>query len=54
MRLRSWLLLLFGSLLVLTGLATSTLARHQALVNLTGRVKAQLQHGAQPAVRGAG
>ncbi|MBX3171296.1 MAG: HAMP domain-containing protein [Candidatus Eremiobacteraeota bacterium] len=47
MRLRSWLLLLFGSLLVLTGLATSTLARHQALVNLTGRVKAQLQRGAR-------
>ena len=47
MRLRSWLLLLFGSLLVLTGLATSILARHQALVNLTGRVKAQLQRGAR-------
>lgn len=47
MRLRSWLLLLFGSLLVLTGLATSTLARHQALVNLTGRVKAQLERGAR-------
>lgn len=47
MRLRSWLLLLFGSLLILTGLATSTLARHQALVNLTGRVKVQLQRGAR-------
>ena len=47
MRLRSWLLLLCGSLLVLTGLATSTLARHQALVNLTGRVKAQLERGAR-------
>lgn len=47
MRLRSWLLLLFGSLLVLTGLATSTLARKQALVNLTGRVKVQLQRGAR-------
>lgn len=47
MRLRSWLLLLFGSLLVLTGLATSMLARHQALVNLTGRVKAQLQRGSR-------
>ncbi|MFN8609926.1 MAG: adenylate/guanylate cyclase domain-containing protein [Vulcanimicrobiota bacterium] len=47
MRLRSWLLLLFGSLLVLTGLATSTLARHQALVNLTGQVRAQLDQGAR-------
>ncbi|MBN9416835.1 MAG: HAMP domain-containing protein [Candidatus Eremiobacteraeota bacterium] len=47
MRLSSWLLILFGSLLVFTGLATSTLARHQALVNLTGRVKAQLQRGAR-------
>lgn len=47
MRLSSWLLLLFGSLLVFTGLATSTLARQQALVNLTGRVKAQLQRGAR-------
>ena len=42
MRLRSWLLLLFGSLLVTTGLALSGLARNQARVNLLRSVENQL------------
>lgn len=47
MRLRTWLLLLFGSLLVMTGLATSTLASNQARNNLIGQVELQLQRGAR-------
>jgi len=45
MSLRSWLLLLFGSLLILTGLALSALARNQARVNLIRSAEQQLSQG---------
>ena len=47
MRLRTWLLLLFGSLLVVTGLAVSGLARNQARANLLRSVEKQLDKGAR-------
>ena len=47
MRLRTWLLLLFGSLLVATGIALSSLAQYQARVNLRLSVQQQLEKGAR-------
>jgi class 3 adenylate cyclase len=47
MRLRTWLLLLFGSLLICTGLGLSALAHRQARVNLRRSVEQQLEKGAR-------
>ena len=47
MRLRSWLVILFGSLLVLTGLCLSVLAHHQARQNLIRALERQVAEGAR-------
>lgn len=47
MRLRTWLLLLFGSLLIVTGLALGQVASEQARVNLLRSVERQLDKGAR-------
>jgi class 3 adenylate cyclase len=56
MRLRTWLLLLFGSLLVLTGLSLSWLTQRQARNNLQRSLEQQMQKGVrssfQPATLG--
>lgn len=48
MKLRSWLLFLFGSLLVVTGFATNLLARQQARANLVKATEEQLRQGVRP------
>ncbi len=47
MRLRTWLVVLFGSLLVLTGVCLSLLAHHQARQNLIRALERQVQEGAR-------
>jgi class 3 adenylate cyclase len=49
LKLRSWLLFLFGSLLVTTSLAHLGLARHQARQNLVKAAQRELDVGARPA-----
>jgi len=46
-KLRTWLVVLFGSLLVLTGVCLSLLAHHQARQNLIRALERQVQEGAR-------
>jgi len=48
MRLRTWLLLLFGSLLLLTGISLSFVAKNQARHNLLLSLENQMAKGARP------